>query len=92
MAGGMPGQRGLNFLILQEGEDDAKLNRTVSLGGKNTVEVAPGTRLQIETPGGGGYGAVEASAEEKKDTEKAPSLLRLGGGSLAEYTAAQETA
>lgn len=92
MAGGLPAQRGFNFLLLQEEGDDAKVTRTVSLGGKNTVEVTAGTRLLIETPGGGGYGVEGTSAEERKEVEAAPMLQRLGGGSLAEYTAAQETA
>jgi len=43
--GGEPGQRGLNLLDGQELEP------------KSTGELAPGQRLRIETPGGGGYGA-----------------------------------
>lgn len=31
-------------------------NRTVSLGGKNTVDVVAGDRLTIHSPGGGGHG------------------------------------
>lgn len=41
----------LNFLWRQKGD------HTVSLGGKNTVEVDAGDRLTILTPGGGGHGA-----------------------------------
>jgi len=55
------------------------------------VEVTARTLLLIETPGGVGYGAVGLGAE-RKEAAAAPALQRLGGGSLAEYTAAQETA
>ncbi len=50
LKGGEPGQRGRNLLIRKDG-------RTISLGGKNEVLVAPGDRIRLETPGGGGYGA-----------------------------------
>ncbi len=51
--GGGPGARGINLLYMKE------IDRTVNLGGKNTVNVIPGDVLYILTPGGGGYGAVE---------------------------------
>lgn len=35
---------------------------TISLGGKNTVLVAPGDILDIMTPGGGGFGSSETPA------------------------------
>lgn len=48
--GGQPGQPGRNLLIGSDG--------TVrELPGKVTLELQPGDRLRIETPGGGGYGA-----------------------------------
>ena len=50
MNGGDPGSRGVNTLTL--GKD----KRTISLGGKNTVNVVPGDVLTILTPGGGGFG------------------------------------
>jgi 5-oxoprolinase (ATP-hydrolysing) len=50
LAGGEPGQRGLNLLIRKGGH-------VIGLGGKNEVRVDPGDRIRIETPGGGGYGA-----------------------------------
>ncbi|MBI4082050.1 MAG: hydantoinase B/oxoprolinase family protein [Candidatus Lambdaproteobacteria bacterium] len=49
LAGGEPGQPGRNLFIRKDG-------RVASLGGKNEVRVAPGDRIRIETPGGGGYG------------------------------------
>ncbi|PYI08427.1 hypothetical protein BO78DRAFT_441950 [Aspergillus sclerotiicarbonarius CBS 121057] len=50
MAGGGDGESGLNLWI--KGDSGAR----VSIGGKNSVAVAAGDRLVIETPGGGGYG------------------------------------
>ena len=49
LAGGLPGAVGRNTLF--------RVGRgPVSLGGKSSVAVAPGDRLRVETPGGGGYG------------------------------------
>ncbi len=48
LQGGEPGQPGRNVLI----RDDVE----VPLEGKATFQVAPGDRLIIETPGGGGWG------------------------------------
>ncbi len=88
LAGGGPGQRGMNTLVLKNEDNSVRL---VSLGGKNTVDVIGGTRLIIESPGGGGYGP-EATSESKAQREPAEPLQRIGGGSLAEYTASQESA
>ncbi|GAA2740684.1 hydantoinase B/oxoprolinase family protein [Kitasatospora cinereorecta] len=49
MAGGAPGGLGANRLLRRDG-------RTEPLGGCATVDVEPGDVLEIETPGGGGYG------------------------------------
>jgi N-methylhydantoinase B len=46
--GGEPGTVGRN-LLLRAGEE-------IDLGGKAALCVAPGERLVIETPGGGGWG------------------------------------
>jgi 5-oxoprolinase (ATP-hydrolysing) len=46
LAGGLPGQRGLN--LLRRASD----GRLISLGGKNTVSVCEGDRLFIYSPGG----------------------------------------
>jgi 5-oxoprolinase (ATP-hydrolysing) len=45
LAGGMPGARGVNRLDGRE------------LPGRASADVTPGSRIVIETPGGGGYGA-----------------------------------
>ena len=49
LAGGEDGARGKNLLIKNSGE-------TINLGGKSQFTMAPGARLRIMTPGGGGYG------------------------------------
>lgn len=53
LAGGKDGTRGQNFLLKNDG-------RYVYLGGKNTVQVKAGERLQILTPGGGGWGSTDS--------------------------------
>ena len=40
-------------------------NRTISLGGKNTVAVEAGDRLAILSPGGGGFGLDGAEGGSK---------------------------
>ncbi len=59
LAGGEPGQPGLNTVIRADG-------RVETLGPRAETEMAPGDRLRIETPGGGGYGAVPI--KEKGDS------------------------
>jgi 5-oxoprolinase (ATP-hydrolysing) len=49
LAGGRPGARGRNLCLRADG-------RVEELPGRATVVLAPGDRLRIETPGGGGYG------------------------------------
>ena len=48
LEGGEPGKRGRNVYI---GKDGKSLN----LGGKNQFSAAPGERIRVETPGGGGF-------------------------------------
>ncbi len=50
LAGGRPGARGEDWLI-------RKGSTPESLPGKVTVDVKPGDRLLVRTPGGGGWGA-----------------------------------
>eukprot|EP01134_Creolimax_fragrantissima_P002593 CFRG2593T1 len=47
--GGHPGARGHNLLIQRVGP-------SINMGGKSSFNVAPGDRLVVLTPGGGGYG------------------------------------
>lgn len=50
LEGGEDSLPGLNLLIRYDGV-------IINLGGKNTCEVVSGDIIQINTPGGGGYGA-----------------------------------
>ncbi|MDR9450096.1 MAG: hydantoinase B/oxoprolinase family protein, partial [Acidimicrobiia bacterium] len=49
LAGGAPGACGEDWLIRAGGKPER-------LPGKTTFEVAPGDRLLVKTPGGGGWG------------------------------------
>ncbi len=49
LAGGEPGARGRNLRVRVDGSVE-------ELPGRATVALAPGERLRIETPGGGGWG------------------------------------
>jgi 5-oxoprolinase (ATP-hydrolysing) len=49
LAGGAPGAPGRNLCLRADGSEE-------ELPGHATVALAPGDRLRIETPGGGGYG------------------------------------
>jgi 5-oxoprolinase (ATP-hydrolysing) len=49
LAGGEPGARGRNAVERRDG-------RVEELGARAEIEVAPGDRLVVETPGGGGHG------------------------------------
>ena len=51
LAGGEAGRQGVNWLLRADG-------RRETLGGCALVRVEPGDRLEIQTPGGGGYGPV----------------------------------
>ncbi|MDO9445547.1 MAG: hydantoinase B/oxoprolinase family protein, partial [Dehalococcoidia bacterium] len=53
LAGGGPGATGRNTLIRADGV-------TSDLGARAQVEVHPGDRIRIETPGGGGWGTPNA--------------------------------
>merc|ERR1712096_304242 len=60
MAGGMPGSKGLNSLVIKSG-------KVLNLGGKCSVPVKAGDMFRLQTPGGGGWGA-EQSEQEDMDT------------------------
>ncbi len=60
LAGGEAGQSGRNVLI--------RHGREKRLPGKTTLSVSKGDRLRIETPGGGGYGAMK----NKQNTDGSP--------------------
>ncbi|KAJ9288523.1 hypothetical protein DTO021C3_3775 [Paecilomyces variotii] len=61
MAGGEEGQRGVNLWIRKDPEDGTE--RTISVGGRATMQMNTGDRIIILTPGGGGYGVPEDKKE-----------------------------
>ena len=60
MAGGGPGERGLNVAYMFNEEETGHV--AVNLGGKAVLSLKPGEYIQINTPGGGGYGAETGEA------------------------------
>lgn len=82
MAGGGPGQRGQNLLRYHRD------GRLISLGGKNTISVEAGDVLTIMSPGGGGYGCVEAAAEEDTAAHSRASMKRGRDASATASSAA----
>lgn len=56
-AGGADGAPGRNLLVRRRDNDDQDDDElVVNVGGRCSLEIGPGDRLRIETPGGGGYG------------------------------------
>jgi 5-oxoprolinase (ATP-hydrolysing) len=60
MAGGEPGQLGANYAYLF---NDAGELEQVNLGGKATLHLKAGEYIQVNTPGGGGYGGSECASK-----------------------------
>lgn len=94
MAGGEAGKRGKNLWVKKDPVDGS--TRTISMGGKATIMAGVGDRVIIQTPGGGGYGAVnELTKEEQEFGEfrlhekyiRSPHLFKAGG-SVANRAAA----
>ncbi|HMO20942.1 MAG TPA: hydantoinase B/oxoprolinase family protein, partial [Candidatus Melainabacteria bacterium] len=52
LVGGEPAACGKNYVIRRSG-------KVVQLTGTDSIEMAPGDRFVIETPGGGGYGSTK---------------------------------
>ncbi|KAI6860025.1 hydantoinase B/oxoprolinase [Hortaea werneckii] len=60
--GGESGQAGLNLYVKKEA--DGK-ERVINIGGKMELDVQPGERILIHTPGGGGWGTTSATVLDK---------------------------
>lgn len=85
MAGGEPAKQGVNLLRKSDG-------RVIYLGSKTAVNVGAGDIFAMRTPGGGGYGHVDAGGDTS--VEQAPSSsikLFVERGSVFEYRQAQES-
>ncbi|KAE8552313.1 hypothetical protein EYB25_006207 [Talaromyces marneffei] len=78
MQGGSDGQRGQNIWI------GKKSGLHVSIGGKNSVNVEPGDRMVIETPGGGGYGDIDRQNTQLDISKTSPSFMPVASGSVGE--------
>ncbi|KAK9471535.1 Hydantoinase B/oxoprolinase-domain-containing protein [Dipodascopsis tothii] len=90
MAGGEPGQTGLNLWLRQKrGPDGAVHVHTVNLGSKNTAAMAAGDRIVINTPGGGAWGPADRAPAHEHTPD--PRATWRGQGSVAAYAATQET-
>ncbi|KAH7139482.1 Hydantoinase B/oxoprolinase-domain-containing protein [Dendryphion nanum] len=60
MAGGMAGKKGENYLFkFGNGESEDQKMDKINLGGKAIMHLQPGEYIQINTPGGGGYGRID---------------------------------
>jgi 5-oxoprolinase (ATP-hydrolysing) len=106
MHGGKVGAKGMNLLHIyssgsdeKQGEGRSSYYRTVNLGGKNTVEVKKRDRIEIRTPGGGGWGLGVSGpcVGSSVSTVSASGEAVTGGGliaagSLHAWTQAQESA
>jgi len=89
MKGGKNGARGTNLWMKRNG-------RTVNIGGKASVKVNAGDKIEIRTPGGGGWG-VKDEAKEGRNTGggirgPGPEFVPVGGGSIASIRSLGETA
>ncbi|CAD7703564.1 unnamed protein product [Ostreobium quekettii] len=78
LLGGKAGAAGVNLLKRRNGH-------TVSLGGKASVEVHPGDRIRILTPGGGGFGA-EAGANGAAAPHAEERGFAMPGGEGGEFS------
>lgn len=88
LAGGQDGQCGQNLWIRRVKKADGGWEeRMINLGGKNSVEMQPGERIIIRTPGGGGWGQV---GEQHQLVHKVDARHAWRGGSLATRQALQE--
>ncbi|KAH8666815.1 5-oxoprolinase [Xylariales sp. PMI_506] len=90
MAGGEDGSRGVNYLgrLMKDGS-----LRWINVGGTKEVDLKKGDRIQICTPGGGGYGKAgetngEHVAVNGAATSFAPHIPRANG-SLRAYESEQ---
>ena len=88
MAGGEPAQPGLN-LYAKKGRDGKE--RIINIGGKMELNVQPGERIVIHTPGGGGWGFPSGEpVSEFKAAAVAPGFQQRG--SVHAWTMAAEAA
>ena len=91
MAGGDEGSMGINTWV-KASHDTNSPSRHINLGGKTTVTVRPGDRLEIQTPGGGGWGDMKKRKSKivvDDATKKKGLRLFDSRGSVAERSATE---
>lgn len=84
MKGGKEGLRGRNSWVSKA------TGMTSSIGGKASVDVEPGDRVIIETPGGGGYGEPRGGQNFDLSQTRSSSFVPIASGSVAEDRALAE--
>ncbi|XP_078482471.1 5-oxoprolinase [Ciona intestinalis] len=84
LEGGDAGKVGCNLLYRHNGP-------TISLGGKNSVEVNAGDVFRLETPGGGGFGSEPSKDESPRKRRKLKDDVQtfVERGSVFEYSQQQ---
>ncbi|KAL7915569.1 putative 5-oxoprolinase [Trichoderma velutinum] len=88
MAGGEPGKAGVNLALM---DHPSGKKRVVNMGGKGLLNLQLGEQLQVNTPGGGGWGS--ASEEENPITANGQAELATqharAAGSIANFESVQ---
>lgn len=88
MAGGEAAEAGLNLYVKKEHDGT---ERIINIGGKMELNVQPGERVIIHTPGGGGWG--NSSDIPAVDSKASPPALSFQPrGSVHAWTSAAEAA
>ena len=95
ICGGADAARGVNLLVRSAygGPGANRDSEVCNVGGKNTFSVTVGDRLQVCTPGGGGFGAAtdaEMRAPALPSQAAAPIPVRESG-SVRQWAVDQET-
>ncbi|KAI9740432.1 MAG: hypothetical protein M1834_005012 [Cirrosporium novae-zelandiae] len=89
LAGGEAGQAGLNLYIKKEHDG---MERLINIGGKMELNMQPGERILIHTPGGGGWGKATDKPTLASGTKVASSTVFHPRGSVHAWTEAAEAA
>lgn len=80
--GGQNAKKGINIMIVPNSDGGPDLE--VNMGGKASIKVKKGTKVRIETPGGGGYGDAnselknELNSTSEKDFQGVPFVGGIG--------------
>ena len=87
LKGGRNGKSGENILIRSDGSK-------LYLGPKTSIQVKPGERMVLKTPGGGGYGSPGTLTDNEMAQGRSKELksIKPSFGSLEQYKVMQESA